>query len=109
MGIREFLMKNKVLVAAAILALLGSGLGMAQSAQAASCVVVKNAIGKNYQSAQDLWRGQGLAVLVAKDGLGLGRFAWIDRNWKVINQSPRAGTCVKKYSGIRATIIKYTD
>jgi len=102
-------MKNKVLVTSAILALLGSGLGLAQSAEAASCVVVKNAIGKNYQSAQDLWRGQGFVVLPAKDGSGRGRSAWIDRNWYVIGQTPKAGSCVKKYSGVRATILKYTD
>ena len=102
-------MKKIVLAATAVLALTGATLGLTQSAQAASCVVVKNVVGKNYQTAQDIWRAQGFAVLPATDGKGYGRLAWIDSNWKVIGQSPKAGACVKKNSGVRATIIKYTD
>ena len=102
-------MKKKLFIASAVLALVGSSFTFAQSSQAAGCVVVKNVIGKNYQTAQDIWRAQGFVVLPAKDGLGLGRLAWIDSNWKVINQSPKAGTCAKKYSSVRATILKYTD
>ena len=78
-------------------------------AQAASCIKVKSVIGKNYQTAQDIWRAQGLWVVPAKDGRGLGRTPWLDRNWWVISQSPKAGTCVKKNSDVRATILKYTD
>jgi beta-lactam-binding protein with PASTA domain len=102
-------MNKRFIVAASALALVGASLGFTQTAQAASCVVVKNVVGKNYQTAQDIWRAQGFAVLVAKDGMGYGRLAWVDSNWKVIAQSPKAGTCAKKYSGVRATIIKYTD
>jgi len=102
-------MKKKLIFGAAVLALVGSSFSFSQTAQAASCVKVKSVVGKNYQTAQDIWRAQGFAVLPAKDGKGYGRLAWIDSNWKVIRQSPRAGTCVKKYSGVRATIIKYTD
>lgn len=102
-------MKRIILASVAVLALTGTTLGVAQSSQAASCVKVKSVIGKNYQTAQDIWRAQGFAVLPAKDGKGWGRIAFIDSNWKVINQSPKAGTCAKKYSGVRATIIKYTD
>ena len=78
-------------------------------AQAASCIKVKSVVGKNYQTAQDIWRAQGLWVVPAKDGKGWGRASWLDRNWKVISQSPKAGTCVKKNSDVRATIVKYTD
>ena len=46
-------MKKIVLAATAVLALTGATLGLTQSAQAASCVVVKNVVGKNYQTAQD--------------------------------------------------------
>jgi len=105
----RLLMKRKLVIASAVLALVGPSLAFSQSAQAASCVKVKSVIGKNYQTAQDIWRAQGFAVLPAKDGKGWGRIAFIDSNWKVINQTPKAGTCAKKYSGVRATIIKYTD
>ena len=102
-------MKKIVLAAVSVLALTGATLGVAQSSQAASCVKVKSVIGKNYQTAQDIWRGQGFVVLPAKDGSGRGRSAWIDSNWFVTAQTPKAGSCVKKYSGVRATILKYTD
>ena len=102
-------MNKKFLIAATALALFVSTLSFGQTAQAASCVKVKSVIGKNYQTAQDIWRGQGFAVLPAKDGTGRGRSAWIDRNWYVIGQTPKAGSCVKKSSGVRATILKYTD
>ena len=75
----------------------------------AKCVVVKRAVGRDYQTAQDIWRGQGLVVLTAKDALGRGRFPFIDSNWVVLAQAPKAGTCVKKNSSIRATVKKYTD
>ena len=81
----------------------------APASYAAACVRVKSVVGKNYQTAQDIWRAQGFTVLPAKDGKGLGRLAWNDSNWKVISQSPKANTCVKKYSSVRATIVKYTD
>ena len=102
-------MKKIVLAAVSVLALTGATLGVAQSSQAASCVKVKSVIGKNYQTAQDIWRGQGFVVLPAKDGSGRGRSAWIDSNWFVTAQTPKAGSCVKKNSGVRATILKYTD
>ncbi|MBJ7281402.1 MAG: PASTA domain-containing protein [Rhodoluna sp.] len=102
-------MNKKFLIAAAALTLVGSTLSFGQTAQAATCVKVKSVIGKNYQTAQDIWRAQGFAVLPAKDGTGRGRSAWIDSNWFVTGQTPKAGSCVKKYSGVRATILKYTD
>lgn len=102
---------NKVLKLSAIALLSASVLfgGSVSPVQAASCVKVANVVGKNYQTAQDVWRGQSFVVLPAKDGLGLGRLSWKDKNWKVIGQSPKAGTCAKKKSGVRATIVKYTD
>lgn len=102
-------MKRKLIIASAVLALVGSTISVSQSAQAASCVTVKNVVGKNYQTAQDIWRAQGFVVLPAKDGTGRGRSAWIDSNWFVTGQTPKAGSCVKKNSGVRATILKYTD
>jgi len=73
------------------------------------CVVVKSAVGRDYQTAQDIWRGQGFVIGIAKDALGLGRWPVIDSNWKVLAQTPKAGTCVAKGSTIRATVKKYTD
>lgn len=102
-------MKKSSLVLLATFALTISVAGVSQSASAATCIKVKNAVGGNYQTAQDVWRAQSLTVLPAKDGKGLGRLSWSDRNWKVIAQTPKAGTCVKKYSSVKATIIKYTD
>ena len=75
----------------------------------AKCVVVKRGVGRDYQTAQDIWRSQGLVVLTAKDALGLGRFPFIDSNWVVLAQTPKAGKCVKKNSSIRATVKKFTD
>ena len=102
---------NKAIKLSAVALLSASVLfgGSASPVQAASCVKVANVVGKNYQTAQDIWRGQGFSVSPAKDGLGLGRLSWKDKNWKVIGQSPKAGACVKKYSNVRATIVKYTD
>lgn len=102
-------MKKILSVASAVVLVAGFSTFSYSSAQAASCVKVKSVVGKNYQTAQDIWRGQGLWVMPAKDGKGLSRTSWSDRNWKVIGQSPKAGTCVKKNSNVRATIIKYTD
>ena len=99
-------MKKTSLVLVAALALATSIAGTTMSANAASCIKVKNVVGMNYQKAQDVWRAQSFAVLPAK---GLSRLSWSDKNWKVIAQTPKAGTCLKKNSSVRATIIKYTD
>lgn len=102
---------NKVLKLSAVALLSAAVLfgGSVSPVQAATCVKVANVVGKNYQTAQDIWRAQGFSVSPAKDGLGLGRLSWKDKNWKVTAQSPKAGTCVKKKSSVRATIVKYTD
>jgi len=102
-------MKKKIAIFAATAMTLGLFAAPVSPAMAASCIKVKNVVGKNYQTAQDIWRAQGLWVVPAKDGKGLGRISWKDSNWKVIGQSPKANTCVKKNSDVRATIIKYTD
>lgn len=101
---------KKVLLSTLLLATItGASTAIPQAAQAASCIKVKSVVGKNYQTAQDIWRAQSFAVLPAIDGKGWGRMAWIDSNWKVTKQYPKAGTCLKKYGSVRATIIKYTD
>ena len=102
-------MKKLVSIAAALVLVGGFTSISIAPAQAASCIKVKSVVGKNYQTAQDIWRAQGFWVVPAKDGKGWGRTSWLDRNWKVIGQTPKAGACVKKNSDVRATIVKYTD
>jgi beta-lactam-binding protein with PASTA domain len=72
-------------------------------------VAVPDAVGKDYQTAQDLWRAAGLHVMPAVDALGANRLAVNDLNWVVVSQTPAAGERVSRDSGITATIKKYTD
>ena len=102
-------MKKSLSITGAILLTIALAIAPTNVAQAASCVKVKNVVGKNYQAAQDIWRAQGFYVMPAKDGKGRGRISFLDRNWKVIAQTPKANKCVAKYSDVRATIVKYTD
>jgi beta-lactam-binding protein with PASTA domain len=102
-------MRRFISLLAAVILIGGFSTSGFAPAQAAPCVKVKNVVGQNYQTAQNIWRAQGLWVVPAKDGKGWGRTSWMDRNWKVVGQSPKAGTCVKKNSDVRATIVKYTD
>jgi hypothetical protein len=72
-------------------------------------IKVPSAVGKDYQSAQDLWRGLGLVVGVAKDATGAHRLPLIDSNWVVVSQDPAAGTEVTEGTVITATVKKFTD
>jgi beta-lactam-binding protein with PASTA domain len=72
-------------------------------------IVVPDAVGKNYQQAQDLWRAAGLIVMPADDATGANRIPILDSNWYVVAQSPAAGSKVAYNSEITATIRKYTD
>ena len=76
---------------------------------AAAKVTVPNGVGKDYQTAQDLWRAAGLIVAPATDALGANRLPVIDSNWVVLSQIPEAGTKVESGSTITATVKKYTD
>jgi hypothetical protein len=79
------------------------------SAAVLQTVVVPDAVGKDYQTAQELWRAAGLHVMPAVDALGANRLAVIDANWVVVSQSPAAGGTLPRDAGITATIKKYTD
>ncbi len=81
----------------------------APGATTESTVTVIDAIGKNYETAQGMWRGEGLHVLPATDALGLGRIPIIDSNWVVVNQDLKGGTRVSHGSFITATVRKYSD
>ena len=76
---------------------------------APSKVKVPEGVGLNYQLAQDKWRAAGLIVMPAIDALDLDRMPWLDENWVVVSQSPKAGKRVKEGSEITATIKKNTD
>ena len=76
---------------------------------APSSVLVPNAIGKDYQTAQNLWRAAGLHVTPAIDALGAHRVAVLDSNWVVLSQSPAPGSSVPTDTAITATIKKFTD
>jgi hypothetical protein len=71
-------------------------------------IVVPDGVGKDYQSAQDLWRAAGLHVAPATDALGASRLPLIDSNW-VVAQDLSAGSKVPDDSFITATVKKYTD
>jgi beta-lactam-binding protein with PASTA domain len=66
-------------------------------------------VGKDYQTAQDLWRAAGLIVAPATDALGANRLPVIDSNWVVLSQVPKAGATIDSGSTITATVKKYTD
>jgi len=72
-------------------------------------VTVEDGVGLDYQSAQDLWRSQGLVVTPAIDATGANRLPFIDSGWVVLDQDVSAGTQVADGSSIQATVKKYSD
>lgn len=64
---------------------------------------------QDYQEAQDLARGLGLSVLPAEDALGADRLPFLDSNWIVVGQKPKAGSTVAKGSSVTMTVKKFTD
>lgn len=72
-------------------------------------VLVPDGVGKDYQTAQDLWRAAGLSVAPANDATGANRLPIVDSNWVVLSQEPAAGTSVPNGTSITATVKKYTD
>ncbi len=80
-----------------------------QPTGASSSITVPDAVGRDYQRAQDLWRAAGLHVMPANDALGANRLPVIDSNSVVLSKNPAAGSTVPRDSAITATIKKYTD
>lgn len=72
-------------------------------------VKVENVVGLDYQTAQDIWRAQGLVVLPATDATGQGRWAFIDSNWIVVGQDISPGTKVEVGTPITASIKKFGE
>lgn len=72
-------------------------------------ITVPSEIGKNHQAAQDDMQAHGLYNLSEEDATGQGRMLILDRNWKVVSQSPAAGTKVSEDATVTLRSKKYTD
>ena len=72
-------------------------------------ITVPSEVGKNHQAAQDDMQAHGLYNLSEEDATGQGRMLILDRNWKVVSQSPAAGTKVGEDATITLRSKKYTD
>jgi hypothetical protein len=72
-------------------------------------ITVPDEVGKQHQAAQDDLQAHGLYVLAEEDATGQHRFLINDRNWKVVSQSPAAGTKVSEDATITLKSKKYTD
>jgi beta-lactam-binding protein with PASTA domain len=83
--------------------------GTAPIASAAKTKRVPNEVGRNHQAAQDDLQAHGFYNLREKDCSGRGRMLLFDRNWKVVRQSPRAGSRVSTNKTITLCSVKYTD
>jgi hypothetical protein len=70
---------------------------------------VPNEVGKNHQAAQDDLQAHGFFNLRERDCTGRGRLLLFDRNWRVVRQSPRAGSRVSTNRAITLCSVKYSD
>lgn len=59
-------------------------------------VQVPDVVGKDHQLAQDTMQAAGLYNLAEEDATGQGRALFLDRNWTVVSQSPKAGSKVSE-------------
>src|SRR4051795_9863962 len=87
----------------------------APTARAASARVdarrvrVPSEVGNNHQAAQDDLQAHGFFNLRERDCTGRGRLLLFDRNWRVVRQSPRAGSRVSVNRAITLCSVKYSD
>lgn len=72
-------------------------------------VTLPSLVGMNHQEAQDTLQAKGLYNLHERDCKGLGRILLIDSNWRVVRQTPKAGTRVSENRPITLCSVKYTD
>jgi hypothetical protein len=79
------------------------------TAVAASKARVPDEVGRNHQAAQNDLQAHGFYNLREKDCSGRERLLVWDRNWKVIRQSPKAGSRVSTNRVITLCSVKYTD
>jgi len=104
-----------VVVAGLVVAAVGGVAGSAASGQsepsatAAAVKRVPNEVGRNHQAAQDDLQAHGFYRLREKDCTGRDRLLIWDRNWKVVRQSPKAGSRVSTNRTITLCSVKYSD
>ncbi len=76
---------------------------------ASAKIAVPDVVGKDLQIAQDTMQAAGLYILTSHDSTGQGRAQVLDRNWKVTDQTPAAGTMVDEDQLIDLGAKKFTD
>ena len=64
--------------------------------EAGTDITVPDVVGRDHQAAQDRMQEAGLFNLAEEDATGQGRALLVDRNWTVVEQSPKAGSKVKE-------------
>jgi beta-lactam-binding protein with PASTA domain len=79
------------------------------TAAAATVRRVPNEVGKNHQAAQNHLQSKGFFNLRERDCTGRGRLLLFDRNWKVVRQTPPAGTRISTKRRITLCSVKYSD
>ena len=98
---------------AAAVAIGGYGVAQAAPSEPSTAAAVTkrlpDVVGMNHQKAQDFLQSRGFYNLRERDCSGRGRMLLWDRNWKVVRQSPRAGTRVSTSRAITLCSIKYSD
>ena len=76
---------------------------------AAAMTALPNVVGKDLQLAQDTLQAAGFYHLTSHDSTGLKRLQVLDRNWRVTDQTPAAGTRVAADQLIDLGARKFTD
>lgn len=98
-----------VVVVVAACGVTGAGGACIPAATAATTKRVPNVVGMNHQAAQNRLQARGFHNLRERDCSGRGRLLLIDRNWRVVRQSPAAGRRVRTNRAITLCSVKYTD
>jgi hypothetical protein len=81
----------------------------AADAAASGKITVPNVVGKDHQFAQDTMQAAGLYNLSEEDATGQDRLLLIDRNWKVVTQTPAPGNKVSEDTTITLRSKKLSD
>src|SRR5688572_6512916 len=76
---------------------------------AAAMTALPNVVGKDLQLAQDTLQAAGFYNLTSHDSTGMNRLQVLDRNWRVTDQTPAAGTRVGADHLIDLGAKKFTD
>lgn len=86
-----------------------AGGGTPATAMAAAKKRVPDVVGMNHQAAQDRLQASGFFNLRERDCTGRRRLLLVDRNWRVLRQSPTAGRRVSTSRAITLCSVKYSD